>query len=101
MFGLLKNLFSSEPDTFLVQAIQDGALLVDVRTPSEFASGSVKGAVNPWIQCPINWLNLKDVKVWWYFVEVAPAVHRLKGFWISKVFPMFLMEVPGIMFSNC
>jgi rhodanese-related sulfurtransferase len=30
----------------LSSIIQEGAFLVDVRSPSEFASGSVKGAVN-------------------------------------------------------
>ena len=30
----------------LVQAIKDGALLVDVRSPAEFRSGSVPGAIN-------------------------------------------------------
>jgi rhodanese-related sulfurtransferase len=30
----------------LVQAIKDGALLVDVRSPAEFRSGSVTGAIN-------------------------------------------------------
>lgn len=42
MFGLLKNLFgANEPIE-----IQPNAFIVDVRSPGEFASGSVKGAVN-------------------------------------------------------
>ncbi len=47
MFGLFKNLFSQGNGEELTRALQSGkALLVDVRTPSEFASGSVPGAIN-------------------------------------------------------
>ncbi|KGN91024.1 sulfurtransferase [Porphyromonas crevioricanis] len=46
MFGLFKNLFGQPDNNRLAQAIQEGAYLVDVRTPGEFASGSVRGAVN-------------------------------------------------------
>ncbi|KGL47053.1 sulfurtransferase [Porphyromonas gulae] len=46
MLGLLKNLFSQPDDKALTEAIRNGAFLVDVRTPGEFASGSVSGAVN-------------------------------------------------------
>ncbi len=42
MFGLLKNLFGANDPV----AIQPNAFIVDVRSPGEFASGSVKGAVN-------------------------------------------------------
>lgn len=50
MLGFLKNLFSSKGDEVLKNIIKEGAFLVDVRTPGEFASGSVKGAVN----IPVN-----------------------------------------------
>lgn len=46
MIGILKNLFSPSNNAQLNEAIHEGALLVDVRSPSEFSSGSVKGAVN-------------------------------------------------------
>ncbi|MDO4770884.1 rhodanese-like domain-containing protein [Porphyromonas sp.] len=46
MFNLLKNLFSRPDDQTLIEAIQDGAFLVDVRSAGEFASGSVPGAIN-------------------------------------------------------
>ena len=43
--NFLKNLFNNKtPD--LQQFINEGALLVDVREPAEFADGSVPGAVN-------------------------------------------------------
>ncbi len=44
--NFLQKLFSSAPATDLKTWINDGAFLVDVRTAQEFASGSVKGAVN-------------------------------------------------------
>lgn len=46
MLGILKNLFTPKNTEALIHAIQSGAYLVDVRTPGEFATGSVKGAVN-------------------------------------------------------
>lgn len=46
MFGCFKNLFSRTDNSALTEAIHNGAFLVDVRTPEEFASGSVEGAVN-------------------------------------------------------
>lgn len=46
MFRIIKNLLSSSDQSQLSQAINNKAFLVDVRTPAEFAGGSVKGAVN-------------------------------------------------------
>lgn len=46
MFGLFKNWFAPEERGDLEEALRAGAYLVDVRTPSEFSSGSVRGAVN-------------------------------------------------------
>lgn len=47
MFDFLKNIFrGGQSQENLAQAIAEGAFLVDVRTPSEFKSGSAKGAVN-------------------------------------------------------
>lgn len=44
MFKMLNNLFGGGED--LSAIITADTFLVDVRTPSEFASGSAKGAVN-------------------------------------------------------
>lgn len=44
--GLLSSLFGSSDNTALIESLKKGAFLVDVRTPSEFSGGSVKGAVN-------------------------------------------------------
>ena len=46
MLGIFKNLFGQKDNTELKEVLTDNSYLVDVRTPSEFASGSVKGAVN-------------------------------------------------------
>lgn len=46
MFGFLKNLFTQANDNQVKDAIKEGAFLVDVRTPTEFSTGSVNGAVN-------------------------------------------------------
>ena len=43
--SLFKNLFGSGPSTGLKEAIEQGAFLVDVREPDEFAGGTAKGAV--------------------------------------------------------
>lgn len=44
--GFFSSLFGNTDDTKLIAVIKEGAFLVDVRSPGEFASGSVKGAVN-------------------------------------------------------
>ncbi len=44
--GFFSALFGKTDNTQLIEAIKEGAILVDVRSPGEFSSGSVKGAVN-------------------------------------------------------
>lgn len=44
--GLFSALFGNAGDTQLSEALKSEVFLVDVRTPSEFSSGSVCGAVN-------------------------------------------------------
>lgn len=46
MFGVFKNLFSKTDNSQIENLIKEGAFLVDVRTPSEFAQGNVKGSTN-------------------------------------------------------
>jgi len=46
MFGFLSQLLGQSGNNELSEAVKNGAFLVDVRTPGEFAGGSVPGAVN-------------------------------------------------------
>jgi rhodanese-related sulfurtransferase len=61
--GLFSTLFGSTDNSKLAANIREGAFLVDVRTPAEFASGSVKGAVNIPLETLANQLaKFKDKK---------------------------------------
>lgn len=63
MFSILKNLFAQRPKENLATLISEGAFLVDVRSPSEFSGGSVKGAVNiPLDKLPVQLDKFKDKK---------------------------------------
>ena len=44
--NILQQLFGGSPQADLKSKIEEGAFLVDVRTPGEFSSGHVKGSVN-------------------------------------------------------
>ena len=44
--SILKTLFGGGPTVDLKSIIEQGAFLVDVRTPGEFSEGHVKGSVN-------------------------------------------------------
>jgi phage shock protein E len=44
--NIFEKLFGSRSTANLGSLIQDGAFLVDVRPPGEFAAGHVKGSVN-------------------------------------------------------
>jgi len=44
--GFFQQLFGGGQTADLKEIIEEGAFLVDVRTPGEFASGHVKGSVN-------------------------------------------------------
>ena len=56
--NLFQKLFSSTPPVDLKSIIEDGAFLVDVRTPGEFAEGHVNGSVN----IPLNKLQTQLAK---------------------------------------
>jgi rhodanese-related sulfurtransferase len=46
MFNSIKEMLGFGPATDYAQLIKDGAMIVDVRTPGEYASGHIKGSVN-------------------------------------------------------
>ncbi|MBS1614949.1 MAG: rhodanese-like domain-containing protein [Bacteroidetes bacterium] len=63
MLDMIKNLFGAGDNTQLAEAIKEGAFLVDVRTPAEFSTGSVQGAVNiPLDTLPHQLAKCKDKK---------------------------------------
>ena len=60
MLSLFKNLFKSN-SVDLAQLIKDGAVIVDVRSKAEFATGHVKGSINiPLEQIGSSVENLKS-----------------------------------------
>lgn len=56
--GFFSTLFGKTDNKQLNEAIKEGAFLVDVRTPAEFSSGSVKNAVN----IPLDKLLIEKAK---------------------------------------
>lgn len=63
MIGLFKSIFGQKENSQLIQTIEEGAYLVDVRSPQEFSAGSAKGAVNiPLDAVPSQISKLKSKK---------------------------------------
>ncbi|HUH46840.1 MAG TPA: rhodanese-like domain-containing protein [Arenibacter sp.] len=46
MFGLFKKLFDRPDEKALLEAIKNGAILVDVRNAEEVLTGNIKGSIN-------------------------------------------------------
>ena len=46
MLSLLKKAFGISPSVNVHEWIQNGAIIVDVRTPDEFRTGHIKGSLN-------------------------------------------------------
>lgn len=63
MFKAIKNLFSSGPKVSVAEMLQQGAVIVDVRSPAEFKAGHADGAINiPLDQLPSKINQLKNKK---------------------------------------
>ena len=63
MLNSLKNLFSSEPKVNFDELIKQGAIILDVRSAGEYASGHLNGAINiPLNVLPNNFAKLKKNK---------------------------------------
>lgn len=59
MFGILKNLFGAKNSIDYKVLLTQGAVIVDVRTPGEFKSGHIDGAVN----IPLDQVKSKAVEL--------------------------------------
>ena len=46
MLDFFKNLFQSAPPVDFAQLVQEGAKIIDVRTPGEYQGGHIPGSVN-------------------------------------------------------
>lgn len=46
MLSFLKNVFKSKPPVDFKELLKKGAQLIDVRTPDEYRTGHLKGAIN-------------------------------------------------------
>ena len=63
MISIIKNLLGIGPKTNFAELVQQGALILDVRTKGEYASGHINGSVNIPVEQLANNLNkLKDKK---------------------------------------
>lgn len=61
MINTLKRLFSSKPKVDLAVLAKDGAVILDVRSSSEYTGGHIRGSINiPVNKLPDNLHKLKD-----------------------------------------
>jgi rhodanese-related sulfurtransferase len=57
MFNFFKKLFKPKPPINFLELMQRGAIIVDVRTPAEYMTGHIKGALNIPINTLVSQLN--------------------------------------------
>lgn len=57
--GFFDMLFGNGMDAYIEQAKAEGATLLDVRTPNEFQSGHIRGAIN----IPVNAIQTAEKKL--------------------------------------
>lgn len=64
MIQLIKNLFGLGPKVDYKEIVKNGGLIIDVRTPSEYQGGHIKGSYNiPLQQLSHNLSKLRKDKV--------------------------------------
>lgn len=84
MLSIFKNLFKSTT-VDLAQLIKDGAVIVDVRSKAEFATGHVKGSINiPLEQVGANVDKLKAYNHVILAAEAETEVEWLNVLWNRK-----------------
>lgn len=59
MLNLIKSLFGGGPKADIAELLANGATIVDVRTPKEYAAGHAKGSIN----IPLSNLGAETNKV--------------------------------------
>jgi len=61
MFDSIKNILGMGPKTDYTKLVKEGAVIIDVRSRSEYASGHIRGSINiPVDQLRDNLHKLKD-----------------------------------------
>ena len=61
MFDSIKKLFGFAPSVNYAQLLQEGAIIVDVRSKGEYLSGHIKGSINISVDTlQSNFSKLKD-----------------------------------------
>jgi rhodanese-related sulfurtransferase len=62
MLKFLRSLFNNNPPDLIKQALEKGAVIIDVRTPAEFSQGHIKTSKN----IPLNEIEsqIPVIKAW-------------------------------------
>jgi rhodanese-related sulfurtransferase len=60
MMNTIKNLFGLGPEVDYAQLVQEGAIILDVRSKGEYAGGHIKGSLNIAVDALQN--NLEKLK---------------------------------------